>query len=130
MKTLTFKYKKNAKKAALEALKSGMEGKTLIEKDILYFNDLDSMFSFMTGSRAKIIQAIKERSPHSIYELAKILDLNQSYVLKEFKFLQGLGIVKGESEEVSGRKTIRPFINYDHFVIDWEVIPRTSVVNF
>lgn len=109
---------------------SSMEGKTLIEKDVLYFNDLDSMFSFMTGSRAKIIQAIQERQPHSMYELAKILDLNQSYVLKEFKFLEGLGIVKGELEEKSGRKTIRPFIKYDHFVIDWEVIPKNTVVNF
>lgn len=130
MKTLTFKFKKNVKKSAFEALKAGMEGKTLIEKDVLYFNDLDSMFSFMTGSRAKIIQAIQERKPHSIYELAKILDLNQSYVLKEFKFLEGLGIVKGKSGEASGRKTIRPFSNYDHFVIDWEVVPKSSVVNF
>jgi predicted transcriptional regulator len=131
MNTLTFKYRKNAKKAAFEALKAGMENQSLIEKNILYFDDLDSMFSFMTGSRAKIIQTIQEQKPHSIYELAKILDLNQSYVLKEFKFLERLGIVKGESKETSGRKTIFPTTKYDHFVIDWDVVPKKgTAANF
>jgi predicted transcriptional regulator len=130
MKTLTFKYKNNPKKAIFEVLKAGMEDQVLIEKDILYFSDLDSMFSFMTGSRAKIIQAIQEQKPHSIYELAKILDLNQSYVLKEFKFLARLGIVNGEPDEDSSRKTIKPISKYDHFVIDWEVVPKNTVVNF
>jgi len=130
MKTLTLKYKKSGKQAIFEALKSGFDGETLVEKDVLYFEDLDTMFNFMTGSRARIIQAIQEKKPHSIYELAKILDLNQSYVLKEFKFLEQLGVLSGKNEELSGRKTIRPIANYDHIVIDWEVLPKKSVSSF
>jgi|GEM_PF-3882189 len=56
--------------------------------------------------------------PSSLYELAKFAKNDQSYVLKECKTLEALGLIELKKEKHGGRARLRPIALYDNVIID------------
>lgn len=130
MKTLTFKYRPGGRKKMLAEMKAAIQGKTKIEDDIIYFESLDLVDSFINPMKAKIIRAIQQHQPESIYELSKILEKDQGYIQKEVKFLENLGVISIESKQDNGRTKSVPHLVYDTFLIDLGLGDLGTVVNF
>ena len=56
--------------------------------DVIYFSSFDDMNKVLTSGRLSIIEAIKEYSPESVYELAKVLGKDQANLNKDIKILE------------------------------------------
>ena len=118
MKTMTFKYRPNNREKMLQSMESAVSGKPQIHEDVIYFDNLDLVDSFINPMKARIIRAIQKHHPQSIYELSQILKKDQGYVQREVKFLEGLGILEISSTSEGGRVRSVPKVIYDKFVID------------
>lgn len=129
MKTLTFKYRPGGRKRILANMKAAIGGKIKVENDVIYFDSLDMVDSFINPMKAKIIRAIQQNQPESIYELSKILEKDQGYIQKEVKFLENLGIITIESRKDNGRLKSVPHLIYDTFLIDLGLENLGNVVN-
>jgi len=130
MKTLTFKYRPGGRKEMLANMKAAIHGKTKIEDDVIYFESLDMVDSFINPMKAKIIRTIQQHQPEPIYELSKILEKDQGYIQKEVKFLENLGIITIESRQDKGRTKSVPHLIYNTFLIDLGLGDLGTVVNF
>ena len=60
-----------------------------------------------------ILMAILNHKPHSIYQLAKIIDRDLSNIKKVVTFFEEVGAVKIKEEKVSGRTVKKPVVDYD-----------------
>jgi len=127
MKTMTFKYRPNNRSKMLASMKKAIAGESQVFEDVIFFESLDLVDSFINPMKAKIIRSIQKHSPESIYELAKILGKDQGYIQKEVKFLEGLGILKIESIKDNGRTKSVPTVVYDKFIIDLDDSDQNSM---
>ncbi len=64
---------------------------------------------------------IHEDHPASVYDLAKLIDRDLSYVSKEVRVLEGLGLISLEKETVRGRVRFKPVALYDRIVVDFDL---------
>lgn len=118
MKTLTLRYKSYGKEFVFDSVRDAFSGKAQDEKDVMYFNDLNSMYRFLTPVRAEILGVIKNQNPSSIYDLALKLGKDQGYISKEVKLLKELGIIELISEKHDGRERLVPVLKFDRVVFD------------
>ncbi len=118
MKTLTLKYKNYGKKAVFDSIRSSSLGNGKLEEDTLYFNDLNSMYKFLSPARAEILRVIKLEHPESIYDLSQKLGKDQGYVSKEIKLLTKLGIVELIPENSGSRERLTPVLKFDRIIFD------------
>lgn len=118
MKTLTLCYRNYGKEILFDTIKESTEGKSKIEKDVIYFNDLNAMYKFMSPARAELLSVIKNDKPKSIYELSQKIHKDQGYVSKEIKFLNSLGIVDLIPDNSESRKKLIPIVKFDRIVFD------------
>lgn len=118
MKTFTFRYDPNTPSVGKELALSLKAKKKNIHPDELVSRSLDTLLKVATPTRLRIFEAIASRRPNSLYELAKMLDLSQSLVLKEARFLEALGLIELRTERVGARERLRPESRYSRVVID------------
>src|SRR5687767_7708531 len=76
-------------------------------KKATYVADPETARAIFTESRLKVIQAIKDLCPQSIYELAKLLKRDFKNVYDDVLFLAEVGIL-GIKESKTGRKQKKP----------------------
>jgi len=67
----------------------------------------------LNKEKMKIIYAIKEKKPKSIYYLAKILGRNFKAVRQDLKLLESFGVIVFKHERVKNRLCSRPILNID-----------------
>jgi predicted transcriptional regulator len=67
----------------------------------------------LNKEKIKIIYAIKEKKPKSIYELSKILGRNFKAVRQDLRLLESLEIIAIKHEIVKNRPCSRPILNID-----------------
>ncbi len=60
-----------------------------------------------------ILSLIHSLKPKSVYELAKIADMDVSNLNKIILFFEEAGVVKLKRSKVSGRLVTRPVVEYD-----------------
>jgi len=65
-----------------------------------------------------ILIAILRSKPHSIYQLALIINKDLSNVKKIISFFEAIGAVKMEEKKVSGRTEKKPVVDYDKIEFD------------
>lgn len=95
----------------------GLELYEQADFDIKKFKSRAELLKVATQCRADILKTISEKSPQSLYELAKLVQKNQAYIYRETKVLQRLGLVEFVKEEAEGRKRVRPQTCYGQIVI-------------
>ncbi len=116
MKTNTIVVRiKSLDKALDEFVEVGnkiIKGKKVTPRKGIYVADAETARAIFTEGRLRIIQVLKEKSPGSIYDLAKLLERDFKNVYDDVSFLSGLGILRVE-EKTTGRKQKKPILLCD-----------------
>jgi predicted transcriptional regulator len=99
----------------MEAVRTG---KTDVRPDELVSRSLKGLLAVASESKLEIFEAILKEKPASVYELSERIGKNQSYVLKEVRVLEGLGLIRLHREHVGGRERLRPEALYSKIIID------------
>lgn len=121
MKSLVLRFKPYGKDLVFNIIRKAKKGKGAIEDEVIYFNDISSMYKFMSKERLKLVSVIKNKKPQSIYELAQLVNKDQGYVSKELKFLSRLGVVGLTPDNSGVREKLIPTFNYDNIVFDVQI---------
>lgn len=96
----------------VDVAKQIQSGLKVRRKNATYIADPETARSIFTESRLKIIQVIKNKSPKSIYELARVLKRDFKNVYQDVLFLAEVGIISIAKND-SGRKSKAPSLLCD-----------------
>ncbi len=123
MKTFTFYYDptatiKNARKLMINTVNAGSAFK---EADQIRSASLKALLSVATENRLNLFKIIHNDKPESLYDLSKKIESDISYVSKEVKVLEGLGLISLIKETINGRDRIKPVPLYDRIVLDFDL---------
>lgn len=122
MKTFTFRFDPTATlKGSLDKMKAASTGRPHIEKNQIRSASLKALLAVATENRLKLFRLIHRHRPASVYDLAKLFDGDLSYVSKEVKTLESLGLIKLEKEVIQGRERRKPVALYDRIVVDFDL---------
>lgn len=87
-------------------------GKEVCPQKGTYVADVGIARAIFTESRLRIIRVLKEKSPRSIYDLAKLINRDFKNVYDDVDFLAQIGMIKME-ERKTGRKQKKPILVCD-----------------
>ena len=123
MKTFTFRYDPKATfKGTMDQLfKAAKTGKAHIEKNEIRSSSLKALLTVATENRLQLFRLIHENRPGSVYDLARLFERDLSYVSKEVRVLEGLGLILLEKEMVRGRERLKPVALFDRIVVDFDL---------
>jgi ATP-dependent DNA helicase RecQ len=82
---------------------------------------LKALLSVATENRLQLLQLLHNNKPESLYELSKLFDSDISYISREVKVLEGLGLVKLVTEIANGRERLKPVALYDRIILDFDL---------
>ncbi len=127
MKTFTFRYDPKAtfKGAMDQMFKAAKSSKPHIEKNEIRSASLKALLAAATENRLQLFRLIHEENPESVYDLAKLFDRDLSYVSKEVRVLEGLGLIKLRKETVQGRERLKPVALFDRIVVDFDLAQKS-----
>ena len=118
MKTFTFRYSPNEPSIGNRMREAVRTGKADVRSDELVSRSLKGLLAVASESKLELFETILREKPASIYELAEKIGKNQSYVLKEVRVLEGLGLIRLHRENEGGRERLRPEALYSKIIID------------
>jgi predicted transcriptional regulator len=99
-----------------KALKDARKGRL---KDDHYEISFDNKRDFdRFAKNLGILAAILNHKPKSIYELAKILDMDVSNLNKLITFFESVGAVTIKTSQEAGRAVKKPVVEYDQIEFD------------
>ncbi len=126
MKTFTFRYdpKATVKGSMDQMLKAAKSGKPHIEKDEIRSASLKALLTVATENRLHLFRLIHEEHPESVYDLAKLFERDLSYVSKEVRVLESLGLIKLQKKMVQGRERLKPTALYDRILVDFDLADK------
>ena len=101
-------------KALAEAVQD--KKKSIQKKDVMVWASVEAYQQFMSDQKYTILAAIYKYHPHSVYQLAKILNRAQQNVARDCDLLHGHGFIKFE-ELGGGRKVKTPTLSFDYNAI-------------
>ena len=102
-----------------KALKKARKGKLKGEHFELSFDNKKDFDRFVKN--LGILAAILNHRPKSVYELAKLVDMDVSNLNKLIDFFETVGAIKIKSKTVSGRAVKTPIVEYDQIEFDLKV---------
>ena len=100
-----------------ETVKKLRKGQPEQHRDELSFSSLESLRKVLTGKRTELLKAIKEKSPGSVYELAKLAGRDLKSVNTDLKILKSLGLVSLHKSN-EGRTRVKPIVEFDKLNIE------------
>lgn len=108
-------------KIFIEGVKKDMEhiadGMKVEHESVISFESIAVMKKFITDERVRVLKAIKNYKPASIYELAKILQRDAKNVSNDVHYLSELGLIDIEKQK-TGRAKTKPVVDYDKIVLE------------
>ena len=115
MKVMTINIKNEVQvmKDFGNAFKNAQKRRPFKKKTGTYFTDLDAVRNFLTPRRLELLHVIKEKNPHSLYELAKFVDRSFPSILRDVEILTTHGLIKLSKDALSVRNAVQPEVNYD-----------------
>ena len=111
--TIGIKSEEEAKNEFKEAFHAAQKRMPFKPRTGVYFTSLGAARNFLTKKRLELLHVIKERSPKSIYELAKLTHRNFPSVLKDMMILSKHGLVKLTKIMESPRRPVHMKVSYD-----------------
>lgn len=95
-----------------------IESDERVRKDeAVYFETVDAMRAVLTNKRLLVLRTIRERRPHSVYELAKILGRDLKNVNQDLRLLAEIGLVTLEKTSTDKRRVI-PHVDYSMIQVE------------
>ncbi len=125
MKAKRFKIKieslENVKRGFVRAFKLAQKGKSAEPGYdlVLSVPDAAAISKVLSPERIRIMQAVRDKKPESIRQLAKLLGREQSNVQKDVQELAELGVIQLKRTRKKGQKreSVQPEYNWDGFDI-------------
>lgn len=102
-----------------KALKSSRKGRLKGEHFELSFDNKKDFNRFVRN--LGILSAILNYKPKSVYELAKLVDMDVSNLNKLITFFEAMGAVKIKSSTVAGRAVRTPIVEFEQIEFDLKV---------
>jgi predicted transcriptional regulator len=99
-----------------KALKNARKGRLKEDHFELSFDNKKDFDRFIKN--LGILSAILTHKPKSIYELAKLVDMDVSNLNKLVVFFEAVGAIKIKTSTVSGRLVKKPIVEYGHIEFD------------
>jgi predicted transcriptional regulator len=91
------------------------------EKPGYEFSSLESLRKILNNEKARILYTIKEKSPDSIYQLAKSLKRDFKSVREDVLLLERFGFLELEKKFKGKRKLIKPTVSIDTLQVNFEI---------
>ena len=91
------------------------------EKREFDFSDIGMFRQLLSNERARLLKAIKNKNPGSIYQLAKIVGRDFKSVRQDVKLLEHFGFVELDASAKGKRDTLKPLLAIDKLIITIEV---------
>jgi predicted transcriptional regulator len=108
-------------RTVLEEARDTMEriaaGKTAQKIRDVNFTSYEAMRKILTPRRLELLHAIKEKSPRSVYELARLLGRDLRNVNDDLTILTNIGLVELRGTTI-GRKNIVPCVTVDKIQVE------------
>ena len=101
-----------------ETVEKLRKGEPASQRDELSFSSLESLRKVLTEKRTELLKAIKEKSPESVYELAKLVGRDLKSVNTDLKILKSLGLVSLRKSN-EGRARVKPIVEFDKLNIEF-----------
>ncbi len=108
---------KSALREAAEVMEKVKRGGKVTPKSSIGFESIDALRRVLTPKRLEMLKAIKEKSPSSVYELAKILSRDLKSVNTDLQILEEYWLVSLEKSE-EGRVKVKPEVSFDKLSIE------------
>mgnify|MGYP001613649252 FL=1 len=108
---------KSALREAAEIMEKVKRGEKVTPKSSIGFESIDTLRKVLTQKRLELLRVIKEKSPESIYELAKVVDRDLKSVTTDVKVLEEYWLVSLEKSE-EGRTKVKPEVSFDKLNIE------------
>lgn len=99
-----------------KALKNARKGRVKEDHFELSFDNKKDFDRFVKN--LGILSAILTHKPKSIYELAKLVDMDVSNLNKLIFFFETVGAIKIKTTTISGRTVKTPIVEYGHIEFD------------
>lgn len=99
-----------------KALKDARKGRLKGEHFELSFDNKKDFDRFIRN--LGILSAILVHKPKSVYELAKLVDMDVSNLNKIIHFFETVGAIRIKTSTVSGRTVKTPIVEYDQIEFD------------
>lgn len=118
MKKLIVSYKNT--EASLEEFKAALKKARTQKGQATHYEiafDNKSDFSKFLNN-IDLLMTIKTLNPSSVYELAKMMNKDQSNINKMIKFFESYGVVKIKKSMKSNREVKRPVVDYSKIEFD------------
>ena len=98
--------------------KDSLVSKLIGEKKPHDFSDIKLLRNLLSNEKARILFALKSKSPKSIYALAKLLGRDFKSVREDIKVLERFGFIEFHAEKIGKRKSLMPVLIVDKIQID------------
>ena len=99
-----------------KALKEARKGRLKGDHFELSFDNKKDFDRFVKN--LGILSAILVHKPKSVYELAKLVEMDVSNLNKLVSFFEDVGAIKIKSSKVDGRTVKTPIVEYGHIEFD------------
>ncbi len=99
-----------------KALKSARKKKKNLEHYEIAFDNKKDFSKFLKN--IDVLMTIQALKPNSIYELAKIMQKDQSNINKIISFFESYGIVKIKESKLNNRTIKTPIVSYNKIEFD------------
>ena len=98
-------FSKMVKRDIEEGLKRGSFAK---QDDVIYAESLEAALRMLTPERKKLLDAVKDTKPASLYALAKTMKKDFKTVFTDAKYLSKAGLLTLENHNQGARARLRP----------------------
>lgn len=107
-------FKERTSKSVEDAIKRRTS--SIQSKNVIIWSSVEAYQKFMSDQKYTILATILQYQPHSVYQVAKILNRAQQNVARDCDLLAGHGFIRFE-ETGKGRKSKIPKLAFDYNVI-------------
>ncbi|MFH0808492.1 MAG: hypothetical protein V1888_02650 [archaeon] len=85
------------------------------------FSDVKLLRNLLTNEKSRILYALKNENPKSIYALAKLLGRDFKSVREDIKVLERFGFIEFHLEKTGKREALKPVLIIDKLQIIIEI---------
>lgn len=100
-----------------EVYEKAKKGEKVVPKSSIGFENIDTLRKVLTQKRLELLKVIREKSPDSIYELAKLVNRDLKSVATDVKVLKDYWLISLEKSK-KGRSRVKPEIEFDKLNIE------------
>ena len=102
---------------ARETMECIAAGKAVQKVHDINFTNYEALRKILTPRRLKLLHTIKEKKPHSTYELAQLLGRDLKNIKDDIALLANIGLV-GLRKVTRGRKKVVPWVTVDKIQVE------------